>query len=55
MPIVSATLEAEIQRIKVQGQSEQKLARSHLNQQAGHNGVHCNPSYMGGISRRIAV
>jgi hypothetical protein len=32
-----------------------KLARYYLKEQAEHGGTHCNPSYKGGIKRRILV
>jgi hypothetical protein len=52
--VIPATPEAEIRRIAIQGQAEQK-ARSHLNQQAGIVGCACNFSYAEGISERIMV
>jgi hypothetical protein len=40
IPVVPDTLEAEIRRTAVQGQTGQKkLVRSHHNQQVGHGGL----------------
>jgi hypothetical protein len=35
MPIIPATQEAETEKFVVQGQPEQKISETHLNQQAG--------------------
>jgi hypothetical protein len=40
MPVISATREAEIRRIKVSGQPKlKKFTKPNLNRKAGHGGV----------------
>jgi hypothetical protein len=54
--IIPATQEAEIGRLKFQGQSGKKLSRT-LSQSISHCVLAhaCDPSYTGGIGRRISV
>jgi hypothetical protein len=55
MPIIPATLEVEIKRTIVQVQQEKKLARPYLNKLNRCSCTKYNPSYSGGIGRKIAV
>jgi hypothetical protein len=57
MPIIPATLEAEIERIVIQGQTEQKFSKKIPQQMNQLSMVVCvyHSGYTGGISRRIMV
>jgi hypothetical protein len=55
MSVILATQEVEIGRIEVQDQPKKKISRTHLKKKKNcviH--IH-NPSYAGGVSRRIMV
>jgi hypothetical protein len=54
MPRIPATQEGEIRGSRSKA-SQEKTARTHLSKQAGHGGSYCNPSYIGGLGRRIKV
>jgi hypothetical protein len=54
--LISATREVKISKGQPRWGKKKKLARPHLNKYYQHGGHVCkNPSYMGGIDRRITV
>jgi hypothetical protein len=53
--VLLAPQEVEIRRIMVQGQTQKKFWRPHLNQWLGAVVCICHPSYMRSTNRRIAV
>jgi hypothetical protein len=54
--VILATQEAEIRRIKVQGQHGQKVSEAPISTNKLGMVVHlCNPNYTGDIGRRIVV
>jgi hypothetical protein len=54
MHVIPVTLKAEMGRITVQGQPEQKVSKTHIlsNKLVVHI---CNPSWVEGIGKRIEV
>jgi hypothetical protein len=52
MPVIPPTQEVKIRRISLRLDLAKNYRDPHLNEQARHI---CNPSYMGGIGRRIVV
>jgi hypothetical protein len=55
MPIISATWEVEMEKIKVQGQPGKKSVIPHHNKQARHGGHICNLCYARGIGKKVVV
>jgi hypothetical protein len=55
MLIIPVTREKEMRRIAVLGQSKQKLKEISHSTKAWHSGTYCNLSYMGGLSKKMAV
>jgi hypothetical protein len=56
MPVIAATLEVEIRRITVQGPFRKKASKISISTNKLDIVAHIfNPSYAGGVGKRIAV
>jgi hypothetical protein len=52
---IPASQEVELRGQWFKANRSKKLARPHINQQTGHGGHVCGPSYVGGVGRGISL